>query len=60
MGGGGVKKSPYLKDYSSVLMFINSSHFISSGVGLTSLSSPSIEGEEGRPREPDKTPSSPS
>ena len=29
------------------------SHLIRSGVGLASLSSPSIVGEEGRPREPD-------
>ena len=31
----------------------NWSHLIRSGVGLASLSSPSIDGEEGRPREPD-------
>ena len=29
------------------------SHLIRSGVGLASLSSPSIDGEEGRPREPE-------
>ena len=30
-----------------------SSHFMSSGVGLASLSNPSIDGDEGKPREPE-------
>ena len=43
----------FLVSWSLEVQSRNWSHLIRSGVGLASLSSPSIVGEEGRPREPD-------